>query len=802
MNAPGQDPAPGAAAGPGLSWCFETDFEALQQALDTPPPWARPAATPARDASTPPGSGAPQQPAADPDHGGRLPGPGTGDQLPGADGRDEFPDPVEGGEMPLAVVAGRVAEALAPGPDLAAWLALAACGQPEPGAKPGIAASWRRLAAWAQAGELACVAQMAADGAAADPDTGVLADGRPARVTLSVAGEVALALSMSQYGATEWTHLAVTLGWRLAATGQALASGQIDLTRARLIAEATSVLGDDKAKAVEAKVLPAAGQQTRAQLLAALRLAVIAADPDGAERRRQEAERRARVGFYPDAEGTATLAGHNLSGVHAAAAMARINALAKARKAAGATGGIGLLRAETMLGLLLGTLPYIPPAPGDPGTPSPGGDPGSGNGDADPDSPPPSGPATPPGRNGGSDGGDNRARPGGSDGGEGGAARPGRGAGQQASGSLDGAPGPDDPGVPPAPDGPDLGPWQGQPDPADQDAPTEDGLPPGEGAPPEHHLTGDDLDDEFDGTQPCPWAGMILPAPAWPPLPAPGQTGPIPPGLRPPGWPQTGPDAGLSAGPGGGGLDLTVPWPVLAGQANRPALLARFGPVTAAQARQAAAAAAADPATQWRVILTDTDGHALAVTRIPGPRPSPGTCGSPARGSPDAADRQQRAGPVGRVTITITTRTLSRPPPHDHSACHGILTRALNAARRAARRAAAATAADRAAGGCAHTAASDGYRPAPRLRDYITARDLTCRMPICRQPAWRGDLDHTIPYHRGGATCTCNLGGRCRTHHILKSLPGWQLRQTRHGTFVWTTPSGRTYQTTPDPYPT
>ena len=57
---------------------------------------------------------------------------------------------------------------------------------------------------------------------------------------------------------------------------------------------------------------------------------------------------------------TATLAGQNLPGIHAAAAMARITALARARKAAGTPGPIDLLRAQVYLGLLLGTLPAHP----------------------------------------------------------------------------------------------------------------------------------------------------------------------------------------------------------------------------------------------------------------------------------------------------------------------------------------------------------------------------------------------------------------------------------------------------------
>jgi hypothetical protein len=48
--------------------------------------------------------------------------------------------------------------------------------------------------------------------------------------------------------------------------------------------------------------------------------------------------------------------GYNLSSIRAAAAMARITALAKAMKASGAGGGIDVLRAHVFLGLLLGTL--------------------------------------------------------------------------------------------------------------------------------------------------------------------------------------------------------------------------------------------------------------------------------------------------------------------------------------------------------------------------------------------------------------------------------------------------------------
>jgi hypothetical protein len=80
-------------------------------------------------------------------------------------------------------------------------------------------------------------------------------------------------------------------------------------------------------------------------------------------------------------------------------------------------------------------------------------------------------------------------------------------------------------------------------------------------------------------------------------------------------------------------------------------------------------------------------------------------------------------------------------------------------------------------------------------------RDLTCRFPSCRQPAWRGDLDHTRPYDQGGLTCGCNLGGLCRRHHMLKQHPDWRLTQSQPGIFQWTTPTGRRYAVTPEIHP-
>ena len=285
-----------------------------------------------------------------------------------------------------------VLDQLPPGPALAAWIFGTDVRELSEWDLPGVASAFRRLAAWAQAQELAAVAEMASRTAARDDHVRVDTDGRPDQVTPAAASTVGLELVLAHPAAMAWTSLGVTLRWKLPATWAALNAGHIDLYRARLIAEATSPLDDDTARAVESSVLPRAGQQTSGQLRAALRRAVIAADPEGAEQRRKDAQRHAKVSLYSDpADGTATLAGTRLPAVHAAAAMARLTAIARAMKSAGQAGGLDYLRAIALIGLLLGTLPLVPPPAGDPGPDGPT--------DPDSDAGPRTLPATPvPGR--------------------------------------------------------------------------------------------------------------------------------------------------------------------------------------------------------------------------------------------------------------------------------------------------------------------------------------------------------------------------------------------------------------------
>jgi hypothetical protein len=83
----------------------------------------------------------------------------------------------------------------------------------------------------------------------------------------------------------------------------------------------------------------------------------------------------------------------------------------------------------------------------------------------------------------------------------------------------------------------------------------------------------------------------------------------------------------------------------------------------------------------------------------------------------------------------------------------------------------------------------------------IKIRSPRCGYPGCRRPATRCDDDHTIPHHKGGRTCECNLHPLCRQHHQAKQAPGWHLSQPEPGILTWTTPSGRRYTVAPEPYP-
>jgi len=238
---------------------------------------------------------------------------------------------------------------------------------------------------------------------------------------------------------------------------------------------------------------------------------------------------------------------------------------------------------------------------------------------------------------------------------------------------------------------------------------------------------------------------------------------------------------GAAAIPAGfaGRVTLTVPLGTAAGLADRPGELSGHGPVDPWLARDLTATAAANPKTTWCVTVTDEHGHAVGHgcarpeprsrrTRA-GPGPPPGgdgfslTSASP-DGPPGGYGTWRLRTPGGGRDLIVAIDTLDTQD-------------------------------------CDHRFESRGHDPGVRLRHLSQIRHATCTSPICRRPAAQADFEHNIPYEAGGRTCMCNGGPKCRHDHRLKQHPKWTVDQLPDGTFRWTTPAGRTYDTERTRYP-
>jgi hypothetical protein len=89
------------------------------------------------------------------------------------------------------------------------------------------------------------------------------------------------------------------------------------------------------------------------------------------------------------------------------------------------------------------------------------------------------------------------------------------------------------------------------------------------------------------------------------------------------------------------------------------------------------------------------------------------------------------------------------------------------------------------------------YRPPVGLRDFVRARDVTCRTPTCTRPASKSDLDHVISWP-AGSTSEANLQAKCDHDHRLKHEGRWSHQLSTDpdhppGTIVLVSPTGHVY---------
>jgi hypothetical protein len=185
-------------------------------------------------------------------------------------------------------------------------------------------------------------------------------------------------------------------------------------------------------------------------------------------------------------------------------------------------------------------------------------------------------------------------------------------------------------------------------------------------------------------------------------------------------------------GPRHGTISLTVGLSTLAGGDDEAGMLAGYGPVTAAVARQTAAQFA--DVCRWRFGLCDDDGRLL--TEGPLPRAAVKELAAGLRAWAAAGD--------GRHPVD-------------------------------------------------HTAGPDGRAhrdPTPAQKNFVRARDKTCQYPGCRVPAKRCDIDHRAAWIDGGQTTVNNLNCLCRAHHRFKHLYDISY-QPGVGGMVWNLPGQR-----------
>ena len=458
----------------------------------------------------------------------------------------------------------------------------------------------------------------------------------------------------------------------------------------------------------------------------------------------------------------AAVCGRDLPPADALAADQRITAYARDLRAAGVEGTMDQLRARAFLDFTLGVSSFPPPdgpspvstdsqpSPGSPRPGSPGAD-----GQASPGGPhPASGPSPDGSRPAGAGSGhgpDGPASPGGS--------RPASGPSPDGCHPASG-PSPDGP-APAAPATGNAGP--GHPGGGDTHTGRPDTAGPGHGT--------------ADHTQP---GGTSQPSPG--PAGPSADAGGAPTGPPAPGNPGRTPPVPGAAGPAAR-INLTIPLATLLGLADRPGDAHGLGPIDPDLARTLADAAATNPRTTWCLTITDQHGHPTAhgcarPTRSQRARRITGTSGNGTRDGPAFTPEQDHAppGPDGHGRWRLTT---PGPAGRDYTIDIGPL----------------------AVTGCDHRDESAGYQPSDRLRHLVEIRDGECTWPPCRRHARSCDFEHAVPWEKGGRTCACNAGARCRHHHHAKQAPGWRLDQHQPGHHTWTTPAGRTYTTGPTQYP-
>ncbi|QGF23326.1 HNH endonuclease signature motif containing protein [Raineyella fluvialis] len=90
----------------------------------------------------------------------------------------------------------------------------------------------------------------------------------------------------------------------------------------------------------------------------------------------------------------------------------------------------------------------------------------------------------------------------------------------------------------------------------------------------------------------------------------------------------------------------------------------------------------------------------------------------------------------------------------------------------------------------------DAYEVPESMREQLVVAQPVEVAPYGSVPARSSDMDHTVPYARGGSTEPDNLGPLGRRAHRARTHGGYRLTQPAPGLWLWRTPLGQAFEVT------
>ncbi len=217
----------------------------------------------------------------------------------------------------------------------------------------GAITAWDRIEAYAAARKHAAVAEFIRrrpEEGCESADRG----GMPERWDEFAVDELRVLLAESKAAAERLMGRAADLAGRLPGTMALFTAGRLRQSKVTIIVDGTGPLDAGEARAAEEQVLDRAARLTPGGLRHAIAQAVMDVAPGKARKRREDAQRDARVERWAEDSGNAALMGRELPPDEVLAADQRITARARELRAGGLDGDMDVLRARAYLDLLLG----------------------------------------------------------------------------------------------------------------------------------------------------------------------------------------------------------------------------------------------------------------------------------------------------------------------------------------------------------------------------------------------------------------------------------------------------------------